>query len=219
MKTYKAELEMKDIDEFEYDVIVKTDTEKDIPLQLWNPCSSILELLGRYCCSEYGKSLHFTGTVHGLVKRQESSNVAFIDDLVHGSVSIDEVEATINGHRQNGANHFILCFRLEGRLVDHIAVMTFDFKKNKITYFDSKGINPFGDIRIVRGLVDTENRKLRPVNLCSAIRKCLSNNNQLAPVFVYNAEKVQSWWDFWSCGIHTLVYIEKDLLYDSVLPE
>lgn len=218
MKTYQGEMEMKDLDEFEYDVILQKETERESSFQLWSPCFSMFELLGRYCCSEYGKSLHFTGTVHSLVKRQESSNVAFIDDLVHGNVRIDEVEASINRHRQNGANHFILCCRLEGKLVDHIVVMTFDFKKNKITYFDSKGINPFGDIRTVRGLVDTENRQLRPVNLCSAIKKSLSDINQIAPVFVYNTDKVQSWWDFWSCGIHSLVYIEKDLLYDLVMP-
>ena len=217
MKTYYRDFEMKDVDEFEYDMIMENDDEKENSFIMWNPCFSILELIGKYCCSEYGKSVRFTTTIHNLLKQTQNNNIVFIDDLVHGNMKITEIEHIVKENRKKDFHHFILCFRLGGKFVDHIVVVTFDFQKNKLSYFDSKGINPFGDIRIIRGLFDDDNRQLRPVNLCSTIKSILSKENKIAPIFVYNTDKVQSWWDFWSCGIHSLIYIEKDILYDSVM--
>lgn len=206
-------MEMKDVDEFEYDMLIES--ENETTLGSWNPCLSLFELIGKYCFCEYGKSVRFTSTIHNLLKKNESESIVFIDDLVHGNMTITDIENKITEHKKNGFFHFILCFRLEGKFVDHIVVVTFDLKKNKISYFDSKGNNPFGDIRIVRGLIDKDGRQLRPVNLCCLIKLLLLKENSVAPAFAYNTDKIQSWWDFWSCGVHSLIYIEKDILFDS----
>jgi len=213
MKRHYKQMEMKDIDEMEYDLVLNNETETDNTFYQWNSCINFFDFFGKYCCSEYGKSVHFTQTIHSLIQKNHS-NVIFIDHLVHGNMNIEEIKDIIITNTKNKRDYFILCFRLEGKIVDHIVVITFDFNKNKITYFDSKGGNPFGDIRIIRGLTDNDKRQLRPINLCSTIREILTKQNHKIPEFVYNTEKMQSWWDFWSCGVHTLVYIEKNILYD-----
>lgn len=208
------DIEMADMDELEYDVISEDASHTDVPFT----CFTVFDVFNRYLFTDYGRSVYFTQTINKIISKHQIENIIFIDDLVHGTLTRKKLEDTIQHFIYTHAK-LIICFRIQGSIIDHIASMVIDCNHNTMKYFDSKGVNPMNDTRIIKGFSDDcmttfTSTCLRPVNLCTIIRSIFLKHKLIEPRIIYNKEQIQSWWDFWSCGVHTLIHIEK-VLYNA----
>lgn len=202
------EIEMKDKDEFEYDLIGENEPLHDRKYAIHMSCFAILDTINSIIFTENCRSVQFTENIKKLIRKNENSRVVFIDDLVHGKMAIDKLKSIVRQYLHSD-KQLIICFRISGNLIDHIAAVIIDCQHNTMNYFDSKAVNPMYDTRFIKDFLDEYQDSLRPINLCALVNSVFLEHKNVEPKMEYNKEQVQSWWDFWSCGLHTLIHIEK----------
>ena len=102
------EIELKDVDEMEYDVVAHE--IESINYQYF------LSILNEYMFGDYGKTSKFVYKLKNTISRK-NLNVVFIDSLIHNGCNKQNLYEKIN---KNINSKIIICIRLEGILIDHI---------------------------------------------------------------------------------------------------